>query len=205
MGAASGPSPALPWNSPPALHHRPGGSRPSHCGRAPGDGHVPSLWSQPRCSSAPRAPSRVLSVPLPRSPGPRLPAAPGGLAAAAAPSVPGAVPAHWRGTAQFYRTGANGTEDGTIWFSLALPRSAREQWAAGVFFLVGSFFLCVVFLPGQGRCSPSPWTPAASPPPGGQAAPCFSRGFFRLWVCILVALSDFCFIISSNRLWCQKH
>lgn len=105
------------------------------------------------------------------------------------------------GPVQFYCTGANRTEVGTIGGFLALPAPQREPWVS---FFVGSFFLCVVFLPSQGRRFP-PWSPAASLPSEGPAAPSLSQGFFCLWVCILVALSDFCFIICSNRLWCQKH
>lgn len=62
------------------------------------------------------------------------------------------------GPVQFYCTGANRTEVGIIGGFLALPALQREPWVS---FFVGSFFLCVVFLPSQGRRFP-PWSPAAS-------------------------------------------
>lgn len=68
------------------------------------------------------------------------------------------------GPVQFYCTGANRTEVGTIGGFLALPAPQREPWVG---FFVGSFFLCVVFLPSQGRRFP-PWSPAASLPPGAR-------------------------------------
>lgn len=107
---------------------------------------------------------------------------------------------------QFYCTGANRTEDGTILVFLALPCSAVG--ALGGFFLLVRFFFfslcCVSSQPGQ--VFPLPLgLPAASLPSRGPGSTLFKPRVFCLWVCILVALSDFCFIISSDRLWCQKH
>lgn len=72
-------------------------------------------------------------------------------------------------------------------------------------FFVGLFLFCVVFLPSQGRCYPFPLDSQPPDPLLGAGSTLFKPRVFCLWVCILVALSDFCFIISSNRLWCQKH
>lgn len=66
------------------------------------------------------------------------------------------------GPVQFYCTGANRTEVGTIGGFLTLPAPQREPWVG---FFCWFVFLCVVFLPSQGRRFP-PWSPAASLPPG---------------------------------------
>lgn len=104
------------------------------------------------------------------------------------------------GPVQFYCTGANRTEVGTIGGFLALPAPQREPWVG---FSVGSFFFVLCFSPARAGVSPLGAPLPAFP--RGPGSTFFKPRVFCLWVCILVALSDFCFIICSNRLWCQKH
>lgn len=147
--------------------------------------------SQPHCSILSRAPSSisfVLLLPVPGRRSPRPPARPPLRQLVPrprlcphgrSPSLPRAPPVSRErlaerervragcsasGPVQFYCTGANRTEVGTIGGFLALPTPQREPWVG---FFVGSFFLCVVFLPSQGRRFP-PWSPAASLPPGAR-------------------------------------
>lgn len=91
---------------------------------------------------------------------------------------------------QFYCTGANGTEDGTILFFLALPCSAAG--ALGGFFCWFVFPLCCVSSQ-PGQVLPLPLgLPAVSLPSGGWAAPCLSRGFFAFgcvfWLLFLISV-----------------
>lgn len=104
---------------------------------------------------------------------------------------------------QFSYPGANRTEDGTILGFLALPCSAAGV-SGGIFCWFVFILCCVSSQPGQALPLPLR-LPAACLPSRGPGSTLFKPRVFCLWVCILVALSDFCFIISSNRLWCQKH
>lgn len=109
---------------------------------------------------------------------------------------------------QFYCTGATGWSTGQSGLLRLPPAPAREPRVGLVgFIFVGLFsFFVLCFFPARAGVTPSPRAPGRQPPlPGPGSASGKPRGCFCLWVCILVALSDFCFIISSNRLWCQKH
>lgn len=197
------------WPSPAPLQRaprpaRPGGSRPSP---AASQGTAPSLGfgagsccqrsapagSQPHplpCSflhliraAAPCAPLRQLV--------PRRRLCPQGRSRPLAPPLSRErvrAGCSASGPVQFYCTGANRTEVGTIGGFLSLPAPQREPWVS---FFVDSFFLCVVFLPSQGRRFP-PLEPRCQPLPGGSAAPSLSQGFFAFgcvfWLLFLISV-----------------
>lgn len=179
----------------------------------PRDRH-PGGCSPPR---APHASQQLIRAPpcpwalwAPRKPPPPAVQCLLGPAPARAPplapgaALEGSVPGD--GTVLLYR--CYRMEHGTIGASPAPPAPAREPRVGLVgFIFVGLFsFFVLCFFPARAGVTPSPRAPGRQPPlPGPGSASGKPRGCFCLWVCILVALSDFCFIISSNRLWCQKH
>lgn len=146
------------------------------CPPAPG-----SLAHSLPCAVSARPP------PAPRAP----PVSPGAVLWERAGTVPsGAGLLRSQEMVQFYCTGANGTEDGTILFFLALPCSAAG--ALGGFFCWFVFPLCCVSSQ-PGQVLPLPLgLPAVSLPSGGRAAPCLSRGFFAFgcvfWLLFLISV-----------------
>lgn len=97
-----------------------------------------------------------------------------------------------------------GLRMGQSWFLWLSPAPQWERWVG--FFCWFVFPLCCVSSrPGQVLPLPSLWTPAASLPSWWPGSTLCKPRVFCLWVCTLVALSDFCFIINSDRLCCQKH
>lgn len=126
---------------------------PAACPPAPGSLATAEAPSLPCAVSArPR--------PAPRTP----PVSPGAVLwerAGTAPGCGAGLLRSWE-MVQFYCTGANRTEDGTILVFLALPCSAAG--ALGGFFWFVRFFFVLCFFPARAGVTPSPWTPSRQPP-----------------------------------------